>query len=96
VSIMLVGEGADKDGICVGMEGYHNVLVFTSCLRVEAPGVISEYFVKWDGENVNVLLWVLGESLLVVHCAGGRSDVLLWLGHMALDGCISCRAILSN
>jgi hypothetical protein len=50
VRIMLAGEGADKDGIGICMEGNHDVLVPTACPRVEAASVIGEDLVKWDGE----------------------------------------------
>ena len=65
VRIMLVWEGTDKDGIRVSMEGNHDVLVSTLRSRVEASRVIREYFVQWDGKNVDGVGWGSGESLPV-------------------------------
>jgi hypothetical protein len=39
------------------MEGNHDVLVSTARSRVEASRVIREYFVQWDGKNVNGVGW---------------------------------------
>jgi hypothetical protein len=57
VRIMLAGEGLDKYGIGVCMEGNHDVLVPTACPWVEAASVIREDLVNRDGEDVNGLLW---------------------------------------